>query len=67
MMKKFLSYIKNSSKGQSLTEYALILGLVVVVGIGALSQWGRHLNDSVEILNDTLDDVNTSGISTTGT
>lgn len=63
MMKK---HFRQSHKGQSLTEYALILGLVVVVGIAALSQWGGHINRSVEILNDTLNNVN-NDVTTTGT
>lgn len=61
-MTKF--YIHKKEKGQGLAEYALILGLVSIVCIAGLTLWGQHVNNSVRIINNALNTVNTN-ISTT--
>ena len=55
--------LNQKDRGQSLAEWSLIIALISIVGIAALTTWGKHLNDTTNILNTTLNNVNT-GITT---
>ena len=41
-------------EGQALVEYALILGLVAVVAIGALTTLGTNVNDVLQQIADAI-------------
>ena len=43
-MLELISSIRNREDGQAMVEYALILGLVSVVAIGALTLIGQDVN-----------------------
>ncbi|MEW5820403.1 MAG: Flp family type IVb pilin [Cyanobacteriota bacterium] len=51
-------FLKKSEKGQSFVEYCLILGLVSIVIVAALTNWGSQLNSTKNSLNKALNGVN---------
>ena len=46
------------NKGQTFAEYCLILGLISIVLVAALTQWGNELNSTKNNLNNALNSVN---------
>lgn len=57
LVKRILATFRSffaSEAGPTATEYAVLLGLIAVVVIGALSQFGVHMGNLYTILNGTL-------------
>jgi pilus assembly protein Flp/PilA len=52
--KSFLNKFVQSISGQSMTEYALIIALVAVVGIGAISLLGTDVRDVFTSITDAI-------------
>jgi pilus assembly protein Flp/PilA len=53
----WLGWFRNDSKGQSMTEYALILALIAVVVIAILTTMGETIRDVFTEINDSLQGV----------
>ncbi len=46
--------IRESSRGQTMTEYALILGAIAVVVYAGYQSLGSHINSSVSVVDNLL-------------
>lgn len=53
-VKRFVRFVR-ADDGPTATEYAILLGLIAVAAIGALSQFGDHMNALYLSLATTLD------------
>ena len=53
MLKKIKSFISNES-GQGLTEYAIIVALLVIVVIAVVTNIGKKMNNKFENINNAL-------------
>lgn len=45
---------RDSQRGQSLAEYALIVALIVIVALVALTFFGTQINDILSIISDQI-------------
>jgi len=54
---KHLSSLRYLEDGQDLTEYALIIGLVVILAVGAVSLMGETIVDVLSGISSTLNAV----------
>ncbi len=50
-----------ATKGQSLTEYGLVIGLIVILAIAALTQIGKAVDGSYRNFTQELNDAQVSG------
>jgi pilus assembly protein Flp/PilA len=44
-MKELMNWIKEEESGQGLVEYALIVGLIALICIGAIKATGKNVSD----------------------
>jgi len=47
----------HQQKGQDLTEYALIIGLIVLLAVGAIQLMGTSIQGILQAVSDTLEGV----------
>lgn len=48
MLRRMKAHLRSEDRGASLVEYALLVGLIAVVCIGALTYFGGESNNSAE-------------------
>ena len=42
----FVKWLRKAEKGQGLTEYALLMGLIAIAAVAALTMFGNTINDT---------------------
>ena len=57
VMFRYLSSLRDQEDGQDLTEYALIIALVVILAVGAVSLMGTSITETMSTISSTLQSV----------
>ncbi len=52
-----LTELLRREEGQDLTEYALLIGLIVILAVGAITLMGSSISDILSSIASTLDTV----------
>ncbi len=65
-MKKVMKWLRKSQKGQTATEYILIIGVIVVTLIGVTYSFKDKFQEAVDTVGETVKRCVTEGVCTFG-